>query len=293
MPKYKPTIEGIPIISSTVVQAIETTYPGTLSTIQNQKLYGYLTLFGIRISTCDTGQPDDFIGGLRLMPSVTGDYWEMELSEASVDPSPKYMRTTFDQEAKSKGGTAWFKEGKYPYTLTKYSGYPAFAPKYKFLIPCWRWLQKTNGEYFSQFAYGGNGGGVILQNGREVETGNRAIQSDVTDTLIHRSWTTIVRDENGKIIRGKFTNDSAGCQVFENNYGLITLEGWAKKHIKTQGYPNIFNYCLMNKMDFVFANEKGYQKETFKEDFRKTKQDILNIFSFGAFYANDAPTPYR
>jgi hypothetical protein len=279
MPKYTPKIEGIPVISSTIVQAIEYAYPGTLTTIQNKKLYGYLTLFGIRVNTCDTGQPDDFVGGLRLMPSATGDYWQIELSEASVDPSPKYMKTIYDAEAKAKGGTAWFKEGKYSYALTSKGGYPAFRPTKK--IPVWRWNQKINGEYFSQFAYAGNGGGVLLQNGVEVETGNMAIQSDVTDTMIHRSWSRITRDNNGNIIRGKFTNDSAGCQVFENNQGLITIDGWAKKHLKTQGYPNVFMYCLINKRQFYAANENGYiKKENAIEQLRQSRENFLNLFQW-------------
>jgi len=100
--------------------------------------------------------------------------------------------------------------------------------------------------------------------------------------MIHRSWTRITRDDEGNILRGKFTNDSAGCQVFENNQGLITIDGWAKKHLKTQGYPNTFMYCLMNKRQFYAANETGYKKETIKEDLRKTTKEVFNyIFPFG------------
>jgi hypothetical protein len=276
---YQPTIEGVPIVSSTVVNGIEFAYPNTLKSIVDNKLYAYLTLFAIRISTCDTGQPDDWIGGIRLMPSATGDYWQMELSHASVDPSPNYLRTTFDAQSKAKGGTAWFKEGKYPYYLIRYQSYPAFAPTKN--IPVWRWNQKTNGEYFSEFAYGGQGGGVINSNGVEVETGNVAIQSDVTDTLIHRSWSRIIRDDNGNIISGKFTNDSAGCQVFENNSGLITLEKWAKEHLKKQNYPNTFMYCLINKNQFIQGQSSGYSKENGWEVIRRKRQDFYNIFSFG------------
>jgi len=305
MPKYTPTIDGIPVNSSTIVQAVENAYPGTFSTIRDSRLYAYLTLFGIRVSTCDTGQPDDFIGGIRLMPSATGDYWQIELSEASVDPSPNYVGRVicndntitdkpsgckghggvrpktglFDAEAKSKGGTAWFKEGKYPYLLTTKGGYPAFRPSKN--IPVWRWNANQNGEYFSEFAYGGKGGGVMLVNGVEVETGNKAINSDVTDTMIHMSWSRITRDANGNILRGKFTNDSAGCQIFENNDGLKIINGWAKEHLKKQGYPNYFMYCLINKPQFLSANQNGYKQESLAEKLRQSTQNWSNIL-FGA-----------
>lgn len=269
-------------MSSTIVNGIDFAYPNTLKNIQDNKLYAYLTLFAIRISTCDTSQPDDWIGGIRLMPSANGDYWQMELSHASVDPSP-YYRTHLiggsQGEAARKGGTAWFKEGKYAYYLIKYDKYPAFAPVNK--IPVWRWNPKTNEEYFSQFAYGGQGGGVINRNGVEIETGNKAIQSDVTDTLIHRSWSSIFRDANGNITAGKFSNDSAGCQVFENNLGLITLEKWAKEHIRKQGYPNTFMYCLINKNQFLQGQESGYSNESGWEVIRKKRQDFYNLFTLG------------
>jgi hypothetical protein len=225
------TIEGVSVNGENVKKAIEKFYPETFKTVEQNKLFGYFFLFGIRVSTCDTAVPDDIIGGIRFVPTLFGDgEFEIEVSDGTTDPSPYYMKNIFDSEARAKGGTAWMKEGQYLYRLYgDWKGYPAFAPVNA--TPVYRWMPRTPDEKFDP---------------------TKARLSDSVSCLIHRSW--------GK---EKFYKDSAGCQVLKNNESLKVLEKWAKGHLRLKNYPRYFKYTLLTKEQFLAAAEKTIKDQIF------------------------------
>jgi len=218
----KLTIEGKTVTAQGIANALFKYYPSEIQTVINTKLYGYVMIFGIRVETCDTSAPDDFIGAIRFKWSPFGDdNWELLISNATVDPSPYYLSNPMS-DAKSAGGTAWVKEGQYLfYSMGIWKGEPAFAPVKP--IDVYRWNPKFEGEEFSAA---------------------KAVLSKSPDTLIHRSWS-----------RDKMYNDSAGCQVFKDNSKLELLNKWAMQHKKSK-YGNYFSYTLFTKEQFLSANEK-------------------------------------
>jgi hypothetical protein len=216
-------IENIEINGDSIANAIRKYYPNYIKLVESQSLYNYVLIFGIRVDTCDTGLPDDFLGAIRLEKSlITGDdYWNFILTNGTTDPSPDYLVKTIDNAARLAGGTAWVKEGQYIYYKLNggYKGYPAFAPKDT--IKVYRWMPSKSGELFDP---------------------SKAKLSTSVDTLIHRSWAS-----------GRFTKDSAGCQVFKNNSLLKDLAEWADKHISIYKM-NSFTYTLLTKKQFIEAN---------------------------------------
>jgi hypothetical protein len=231
------TIDNIEITADSIRNSIEFYYPNTLSIIEDKELYYYMALFGIRVSTCDTGLPDDFLGAIRFVPNKfsSGGYWEMILSDGTTDPSPKWLAKLYDNEARLKGGTAWVKEGQYVYKrYGNFKGYPAFMPVGN--IKVYRWNQKKPGEQFDK---------------------SKAMLSDSSSTLIHRSWATT-----------RFSSDSAGCQVFKNNGLLRDIDNWAITHNSQKNYPKQYTYTLLSKNEFVNANTQTKQS-SFWDNFGK------------------------
>lgn len=233
-------INGIKIDGDNIIKAIEYNYPNGIihpSVIKKNKIYNYLILFGIRISTCDTSMTDDMIGGVRLKKSFLGDdYWEVLLSDATTDPSPFWLQKPMPS-AKSLGGTAWVKEGQYKFALSgDYYGYPSFRPTEP--IPVYRW-QPTQAQVNDALARK-----TTLGKEFELAKINGKVKLGTSpDTLIHRTWRT-----------SGLVNESAGCQVFADNGALITLSNWAKLHIKLYK-NNSFVYTLLSKEEFTKSNE--------------------------------------
>jgi len=219
-------IENIEINGESISNAIRKFYPDYINLVESQQLFNYVLIFGIRVDTCDTGLPDDYIGAIRLEKSiVTGNaYWNYILTNGSTDPSPYYIENPL-KVAKVAGGTAWVKEGQYIYYKMDggYMGFPAFHPKDP--IKVYRWNPKTPGEKFNA---------------------SKAILGTSPDTLIHRSWAS-----------ERFSNDSAGCQIFKNNALLKDLASWADVHIKMYKL-NSFTYTLLTKEQFVKGNSISY-----------------------------------
>lgn len=230
------SIDGIEITGDAIANAIRTYYPNSIKIVEQQKLYNYMLIFGIRVSTCDTSIPDDHLGAIRLTSSYIGnDYWDMILTDGTTDPSPKYLKPKtdlngnpiqwwFDSEAKLKGGTAWVKEGQYIYYYRGlYHDYPSWGPKTS--IPVYRWNPSYPNEKFDA---------------------SKAVLSDTMSTLIHRNWSLQAGHD-------KLVNDSAGCQVFGDNKKLWTMKDWSDLHIKMYKI-NSFTYSLFTREQFVNAN---------------------------------------
>lgn len=270
-------IEGIEINGQNIANAIMKYYPNSINPIINKQLIEYVIIFGIRVETCDTGIPDDFLGAIRLQTSfITGEiYWEFILTEGTTDPSPQNLKPKvingvpqkwyFDEQARVKGGTAWVKEGAHIYYLNNpcnYGPWTIFNPE-----PPRKTVTKKNADCYHNYPSFKPGsiikdektGKKVLTAGTvEVRRWNpayvgekfderKAIESDSTDCLIHRSWNT-----------ERYTNDSAGCQVFKNNALLWDLRDWAKNHINIYG-NNAFSYILLTKKQFVEANKNSPQ----------------------------------
>lgn len=220
-------IDNIEINGDTVANAIRKYYPNYINLVESQQLFNYVLIFGIRVDTCDTGLPDDFLGAIRLEKSlVTGNpYWNYILTNGTTDPSPEYLVKTIDKQARVAGGTAWVRDGQHIYYKISggYKGFPAFAPKDK--VEVYRWMPKTSGEKFDP---------------------SKAKLSTSIDCFIHRSWAL-----------DRFTTDSAGCQVFKNNALLKELALWADVHIKIYKL-NSFTYTLLTKNQFVKGNSLNY-----------------------------------
>jgi hypothetical protein len=232
-------IDNIEINGNGVARAITYNYPYgniNLDTILKYKLYNYLILFGIRVTTCDTSMPDDIVGGMRLRKAFFGtdDYWELGASNGSTDPSPYWITHPMSDAAKY-GGTAWVKEGQYLYALGgNFHGYPSFAPLKPIDVIRWKPTSqqiqdaKDNKiDLSAEFEKARNEGNVI--------------ESKSNDTLIHRTW------------GNKLYKDSAGCQVFGNNNELKLLTNWANQHIQLYK-KNSFSYTLMSKEQFLTSN---------------------------------------
>jgi hypothetical protein len=230
------------ITANTVKRAFDRFYPKTLSPVSQGNLIYYLNLFAIRTSTCDTSLPDDIIGGIRLS---TFNNWEIIISKASTDPSPKNLQTLFDAEARQKGGTAWVKEGQHLYTYLgtnhkKFKPLPAFAPVKPMQV--YRW-SPTKAEVDAA-KRGGTPLSALFKTYKEK---GLVKISNSTDTMIHKTWA-----------KEKLWADSAGCQVLTDDNTLRTLGTWANDHIKKK-YGNLFTYTLFTSEQFQSANNTDFR----------------------------------
>lgn len=257
------------------------TRPTFIPRAESKPFYRQLFLFGIRVSSCDTALPDDIIGGIRFMPNrlSTGGFWEIEVTNASTDPSPLYLQPPVNKV-----------NGRCPsVTLTRPSGSkftvspPCTSKSKNCVAPCEEDIWSGVGEnpfinkcciYFDSQAraeggaawiapgqytyyYYGNFQGEPAFKPQQPVTAYRWAPSRPGETfdsskvvkelpnystLIHRSWA-----------KEKLFNDSAGCQIVPATKTLEKLASWAKEHRKA-GYPNTFQYTLMTKDDFVNAN---------------------------------------
>ena len=233
-------IDGkVKVNGDTVVKAIMSTYPNgriNLDAIAKNKLYDYLFLFGIRVATCNTGLPDDAIGGIRLKKNLLGnDYWEIIFSEATTDPTPYWLVNPMSDAAKA-GGTAWVIEGQWNYGMGgNFKGHPSFRPKESISVYRWKPTQAQINDARK------NRTPLSADFKKAKESGQVKIGKSI-DTLIHRSWSST-----------SLFKDSAGCQVFANNGALNTMYSWAKKHISIYK-KNDFVYTLLTKEQFLSAN---------------------------------------
>lgn len=150
-----------------IVDAIRHYYPDTINQVEQNKWYNYISLFGVRIETCDTGKADDVIGCIWM--NALG-VWCSLICAASTDPSPGYINKPLADAAKL-GGTAWVKEGQYAYFYSpNCKGFPGFRPINA--VPVYR---MPAGE------------------GLDV---SRATLSLSPDTLIHRSWGNVFKKDS-------------------------------------------------------------------------------------------------
>jgi len=241
------SVDGISINAATLANCYKMYYPESYNRLVQKNKFHYLELWGIRMSTCDTSLPDDYLGGVRVNNL---NFLEIITAAASTDPTPKYVQTPVDSMAAAAGGTAYVKEGQHTYNYIgknhkTFRPYPAFCPTKP--MPVYRWNPsaqdiKTAKEKklpLSSFF------DAALKAGR-VKLSTSA------DTCIHRAWSS-----------KKLHADSAGCQVFADLNTLETLGVWANAHIK-KGYGNFFVYTLFTKEQFIKAN---------------TQKSVLNIIS--------------
>lgn len=231
------SVDGIDINSATIGNCYKMFYPNTYKRLLEKNRFHYLELWGIRMSTCDTSLPDDYLGGIRIN---NFNFLEVVSAAASTDPTPKYVGAPVDAAARAAGGTAYVKEGQHTYnyigkTHRLWKPYPAFCPTRA--MPVYRWnptaqevaTAKQKKLPLSSFF------------DAALKAGKVKVSTSI-DTCIHRAWSST-----------KLNADSAGCQVFANLSTLETLGGWATAHIK-KGYGNFFIYTLFTKEQFLQAN---------------------------------------
>ena len=234
------SVNGISINPTTLGNCYKMYYPESYKRLVQKNRFHYLELWGIRMSTCDTSLPDDYLGGFRVNNL---NFLELISAAASTDPTPKYVQKPVDSMAAAAGGTAYVKEGQHTYNYIgknhrTFRPYPAFCPTKP--MPVYRWNPspqeiKTAKEKklpLSSFF------DAALKAGRVKISTSR-------DTCIHRSWSST-----------KLHADSAGCQVFANLKALDTLGVWANDHIKKR-YGNFFVYTLFTKDQFIKANSSS------------------------------------
>jgi hypothetical protein len=244
------SVNGITINATTIANCYKMYYPESYNRLVQKNRFHYLELWGIRMSTCDTSLPDDYLGGLRVNNL---NFLELLSAAASTDPSPKYVQNPLDSLAAAAGGTAYVKEGQHTYNYIgknhkNFKPYPAFCPTKP--MPVYRWNPspqeiKTAKEKklpLSSFF------DAALKAGRVK-------LSTSPDTCIHRTWSST-----------KLNADSAGCQVFANLKTLDTLGVWANDHIK-KGYGNFFVYTLFTRQQFLDANSTNSIKNTINKLF--------------------------
>ena len=234
------SVDGITINLTSITNCYKMFYPETYKRLIQNNRFHYLELWGIRMSTCDTSLPDDYLGGIRIN---NFNFLEIVSAAASTDPTPKYVGTPVDAAAKIAGGTAYVKEGQHPYnyigkTHRLWKPYPAFCPARP--MPVYRWnptaqeIQTAKQKKLPLSSFFD----TALKSGKvKVSTSN--------DTCIHRAWS-----------KTKLHSDSAGCQIFADTKQLETLGTWATAHIK-KGYGNLFIYTLFTKEQFLKANTKS------------------------------------
>lgn len=232
-----PSINGIDINAATIGNCYKMFYPSTYRRLVEKNRFHYLELWGIRMSTCDTSLPDDYVGGIRVNNL---NFLEVIAAAASTDPTPKYVATPVDSGARRAGGTAYVKEGQHTY---KYIGkkhplwkpYPAFCPTTPMAVYRWNPTAQEVKEAKQKKIALSSFFDKALKEGR-VKV------SKSSDTCIHRAWS-----------RNNLYADSAGCQVFSDLDTLNTLGDWATSHINKK-YGNFFVYTLFTKEQFLQAN---------------------------------------
>lgn len=252
------SINNIPINSQTIKNCYERYYKdSTFSLILDKNYFHYLHLFGIRVSTGDSSQPDDFLGGFRV---TNLNFFESVVGAASLEPSPQNLTRYFDAEAKAKGGAAFIREGQHTFrymgrNFNKFAPLPSFCPVvnnqikgakvYRFLpeqplIDAWRKDRKPplSASFDAEYQK--------LKSGKP----SRAKLSESTDVCIHKSWS-----------KTNFVADSAGCSITPDSAMLTNLGNWADAHIKKK-FGNIFTYTVFTKEQFLTA-----QKEKAGTDF--------------------------
>jgi hypothetical protein len=244
-------VEDIPINADTIVKAYKKYY----SLQFENPSYKLLNLFGIRVSTSNVAQPDDFLGAIRLNSGYTTlDYYDFVICRASTEASPVWVSKPFDSEARRKGGTAFLREGQHLYEYISPKNSPSswsdgsrtcsFCPITP--RPVYRWLptQVEINAYRKGASISANFERDLIASRKLNFKNSRVKLSDSTDTCIHRAWNL------------PFTNDSAGCQVIHPNdvaTSFRTICSWAKQHIDKK-YPNTFVYTLFTKEQFLAAN---------------------------------------
>jgi hypothetical protein len=234
------SIEGIQINPTTIQNCYKTFYPNSYNQIANQNLFHYLHLWGIRVSSCDTSLPDDYVGGIRVNNL---NLLEIVESKASTDPSPQSLTKLHDVEAKLKGGTAFVAEGQYTYMYMGsrfgiFSPLPSFCPTKP--VKVYRWNPSKE-----EIAAWNRGKGTPLSSLFENAVKSKKVKiSTSNDVCIHKTWS-----------KEKLWNDSAGCQVLTNDNTLKTLGQWAIDHQKKK-YGNSFIYTLFTKEQFISANTR-------------------------------------
>lgn len=242
------SIYGVNITADSIINCYKRYYSESYNDIANERLFHYLHLWGIRVSTHDTALPDDYIGGLRIN---NWGFNEIVFSKGSTDPSPKYIIDLYDAEAKKKGGTAFLKEGQHLY---KYMGrnhgsfatLPSFCPKEPLKADRWAANESEKNLIRSKKP-------PIDSLFTKAKQEGRTKNSDVTDACIHKSWA-----------KSAFWNDSAGCQILLDDDTLSKLGTFASEHIKEKKYGDLFTYTLFSLDQFMQANTNGepYNKET-------------------------------
>jgi len=244
------SVDGIDINSTTMANCYKMFYPNTYNRLVQKNRFHYLELWGIRMSTCDTSLPDDYLGGIRIN---NFNFLEIITAAASTDPTPKYVATPVNSGARQAGGTAYVKEGQHTYAYIgknhkDWRPYPAFCPTRPMPVYRWNPTAQEVSEAKSRKLPLSTFFDAALKAGR-VKVSTSA------DTCIHRAWS-----------KTKLHADSAGCQVFADLNTLETLGGWANAHIK-KGYGNFFVYTLFTKQQFLEANSSTSIKNTINKLF--------------------------
>jgi hypothetical protein len=94
------SIDNIPITAETIANTYRKYYPTQFASTSK---YNFVNLFGIRVSTADTSQLDDFLGAIKLSSGYsTMDTYEMVVCRASLEPAPMWISKPFDAEASLK-----------------------------------------------------------------------------------------------------------------------------------------------------------------------------------------------
>ena len=246
--------------------------PTFITQVENQKLYYYFLLFGIRISSCDTSLPDDIMGGIRFVPNrwTSGGSWELEVANASLDPSPLYLQPpvnkvngrcplvnipmpngrNYSVQTTNCNDGIWSGVGTNPFTNKCCVLFDAQARNEggaAWIAPG-QYLYYYYGDFKGEPAFAPAKGGVVTYRWAPSRPGetfnpNKVVRETTNQsTLIHRTW-----------FKDRLFNDSAGCQVIPASESLLKLAYWAKKH-NSMGYPKNYQYTLMNKEDFTTAN---------------------------------------
>jgi len=249
---------GIPITTTAIVNAYKAYYPQYWANTDRMK---YLHLFGIRVSTYNTGLADDYLGAIRMVPSMGyGNTYEITVGRASLEPAPLWLTKPFDAEARAKGGAAILVTGQHKYFYrikgikdSWKSGGCAFCPSTP--PPVYRWnptdSEKAAWRRDNTFPLSRLFEDDLRASRAAGFKNSRVKFSDSRDTCIHTAW----RPGTPGSSRSILYNDSAGCQVMvpSDRDVLKTMCKWAVEHIN-KGYPQQMTYTLFGADQFYNAN---------------------------------------